>query len=255
MKKNLKKLAAMLLALTMALSVTGYAAAGEDADAEQTEPAEEAADAKQAGPAEEADEEQTADEAEEAARIARVVLDLTEEGLAALPCIGEKTEECSTIALLNDTGDDITAINIKSSEDTEWSDNILAEDYVFEDGEPALLCWEAEEGVLYDLQFTFSDWTVGVAHDVDFADTPGAELHRQWNGLPYLVYISLSTREKVDTSEAEQARAEAEIAAGTWAYGGGSSSGGSSSSSGGGSSSGGSSSGGGEGCLDDALFW
>lgn len=241
MKKHLKILLSMLLALTMALSLASFAAAAEDA--EQTDPAEEAA-------------EETSVEAPDPAEIEQIletVLELTEEELAELPCIGEQTEECSTIALLNNTGNDITALYIKASEDAEWSENILAEDQVLEDGKAALLCWEAEDGVLYDLQITFDDWTVGVAHDVDFADTPGAQLHRQWNGLPYLVYVSLSTGEEVDTSEAEQARAEAEISAGTWAYGNGSTSSSSgSSSSGGGSSSGGSSD---TGCLDDAAFW
>lgn len=251
MKKNLKLLVSILLALTMALSLASFAAAAEDADAEQTEPAEEAAENVDSA---------EAPDPEEIEQILETVLELTAEDLAELPCIGEQTEECSTIAFLNDTGNDIIAINVKSSEDTEWSENILAEDQVFEDGTAALLCWEAEDGVLYDLQLTFDNWTVGVAHDVDFADTPGAQLHRQWNGLPYLVYVSLSTGEEVDTSEAEQARAEAEISAGTWAYGNGSTSTSSSSgsSSGGGSSSGSSSSSGGSsdtGCLDDAAFW
>ena len=230
MKNNLKKLLCSLLALTVVLSMAGLAMASEEEDASEEEQAEQAE-----------------------------IVPLTEEELAALPRIGEETEDCSQIVLVNATEGDITAINIKASDEDQWSDNILAEDDVYEAEETALLCWEAEEDVLYDLQLTFSDWTVGVAHDVDFADITQANLQRQWNGLPYLVYVSVATGEEVDTSEAEQARAEAEIAAGTWAYGGDSSSsgssGGSSSSSG---SSGGSSSGGGsssEGCLDDALFW
>lgn len=194
MRKNLKKLTSMLLALIMVFSLGCFAcASGED------EP------------------DRDADEAED-------VFDLTEEELAALPRIGEETEDCATIVLLNAAEGDITSVNIRASGETEWSLNLLPDGEMFEQDEMALLCFEPEEDVLYDIQFVFSNYTGSAAHDVDFSDIAQAELHRQWNGLVYLVYTSLSTEEEVDTSEAEQTRAEEELAAGTFAYGGGSSS-------------------------------
>lgn len=187
MKKNLKKLVSALLALTMVFSLASFAAASEE------EPTEEAED---------------------------VFAGLTEEDLAGLPRIGEETEDCATIVLWNGAEGDITSINIKASGETEWSLNMLPDGEMFPAEEMALLCFEPEEDVLYDIQFVFSNYTGSAVHDVDFADVAQAELHRQWNGLVYLVYTSLSTEETVDTSEAEQTRAEEELAAGTFAYGG-----------------------------------
>lgn len=228
MKKDLKTLVSLLLALTMVLGLACYAAASE--------------------------EEQPAEDGEKA----QDVFDLSDEELAALPRIGEETEDCATLMLLNLTEGDITSVSIRASGETEWSLNLLPDDEVFGQEEMALLCFEPEEDALYDIQFIFSNFTGSAIHDVDFADVTQAELHRQWNGQTYLVYTSLSTEEEVDTSEAEQARLEADVAASTTAtaapeettdYTGGWYTGGYT---GGGSSDSGSSD---SGCLDDGLFW
>lgn len=185
MKKNWKRITVWLLALTVVLSMAGIASASE----EDTEPAE------------------------------AVDFGLTEEETAALPRIGDETEDCSRITVKNCTESDITAVSIRASGDAEWSENLLAEDDVLEAEALAVLCFEPEEKTLYDIQFTFSDSSAGAIHDVDFADVTQAELHRQDNGLIYIVYTSLSTEETEDTYEAELARAEEEIAAGAWEYG------------------------------------
>ncbi len=195
MKNTLKKLTSILLALAMVLALGCFALAeGEEAPEEAGEEEED-------------------------------IFDLTEEELAALPRIGEETEDCAAIVLYNAAEGDITSVNIRAKGDAEWSLNMLPDKEVFEDKEMAVLCFEPEEDTLYEIQFIFSNYTGSAVHDVDFTDIANAELHRQWNGLVYLVYTSLATEEEVDTSEAEQTLAEEQIAAGSFAYGGSSDSG------------------------------
>ncbi len=193
------------------------------------------------------------------------------EDYEGLDRIGQETEEGYKVKLTNATGTDIMGMNIQlTTDDTwTWSDELLAEEDMFEKEETALFCYtpgedegEAEteaqaqdEQTLYNIQIVFSDWTVGYLHNVLLSDMKEAEIQRAANSLPYLVYTSLASQEEIDTSEAEQAVFEGELASGFWdsVIGGGSSSGGSGS----GGSSGGSSSGGGntEGCVGgDALF-
>ncbi len=232
MNNNVKKLLALVLAMTMVLGLGCAAFADEAAD--------------------EADQE---DE----------IFDLTEEELAALPRIGEETEECAKLVLLNDAEGDIMSVNIRAAGETEWSLNLLEDGELFQAEEMVMLCFEPEADTLYDIQFVFSNYTGSAVHDVDFADVEHARLCRQWNGLTYLVYTSVESGEKVDTAEAEQARAEADLTA---SVSGGSDTDTSSSGSSGGSgwtggwtdtgASGGDdagASGGDEGCLDDGLFW
>lgn len=223
MKKNVQKLLAGLLVLVMTVALTGFTVRSAATDEAGASPAR--------------------DEL-------RPDLDAAE--LEGLDIIGEETEDCLRVKLTNATGQDITAINIRPSDgDGVWSDDILAEEDRFEEDEAAVLCVEA--GV-YDLQFTFADWTVAMLHSMDVTDITEAELDRQWNGLPYLVYTSVSTGEEIDTSSIEQSIAEGEIAAGTFAYGGPTTSSGRGS--GGGSSGGSGNNGGDTGCIGDSgLFW
>lgn len=250
----------MILLLTLALmasmtAVSGLAAGEAEADADGAEPAE------ATEPAEEGEEE--------------------EDPFEGLVRLGEETEGCGMVKLTNQTQDNIMMINIKRSDDWQWSDNLLLDGDLLEVGESAVLCFElpeaeepadgaeepADEGeapadeaeepadgaeaeeaepVTYDLQIIFVGWTGGSCHNVVLTDVEDAQIMRAWNSIPYLVYTSVSTGEEVDMAEAEQEIATAEYYAQQ-------SSGGSSSGSGGGSSSGGSNS---EGCVGDgALFY
>ena len=186
-----------------------------------------------------------------------------EEDLSALDRIGEETETSRGVKFTNATGTDIMGLNIRKSGEWEFSDELMAEDDLFEKEEASLFCYEpetAEEGeadaeseeaepVLYDIQIVWKDWTVGVLHNVDLGDMEEAVINRAWNSLPYLTYTSLATGEDVDTNDMEQVVGTAEWEAYLASQ---SSSGGSGSGSG---SGGGSSYGGDSGCIDNGLFW
>ncbi len=221
MGNAMKKLMALLLALVMVLSLGVMALAEGEA-----EPAEDAA--------------------------------AEEEDLSALDRIGEETETSRGVKFTNATGTDIMGLNIKKSDDWEFSAELIAEGDLFEVDEASLFCYEPETAgeeeettgpVAYDIQIVWSDWTVGVLHNVLLDDMDEAMIQRAWNSLPYLTYTSLSTGEDVDTSEEEQVVGTAE-----WeAYVASQSS--SSGSSGGSSSGGGWSYGGDAGCIEGGLLW
>lgn len=169
------------------------------------------------------------------------------EGLVRL---GEQTDSCVMVKLTNmSESDNIMMINIKRSDDWEWSENLLLDGDTLDVNESAVLCYEPEEEeqtdgeeqgpVTYDLQIIYEGWTGGTCHNVPLDDVKDAQIMRAWNSIPYLVYTSVDTEEEVDMYEAEQQIAVAEYYANAQSQSGGSSS------SGGGSSSSGSS----EGCI------
>ena len=184
-----------------------------------------------------------------------------EEDLSALDRIGEETETSRGVKFTNATGTDIMGLNIRRSGDWEFSDELMAEDDLFEKEETSLFCYEPEtageedaeaeadaeeaEPVLYDIQIVWKDWTVGILHNVDLGDMEEAVINRAWNSLPYLTYTSLATGEDVDTNDMEQVVGTAEWEAYLASQSSSGSSGGS----------GGSSYGGDSGCIDNGLFW
>ena len=279
---NLKKTIAGLLALIMLLSMAGCGGAG--VEAAEVSPQFDAAPAAEAeetpaveetpAPTPEPEEDKRSQEEAAAAALAAqeeaaaAALAAEKEAWAAevegLDRIGQQTEDGYQVKLLNLSGTDVTVISVKVSGTGDFSANMLAEGDVYTQEETALLCYDpGDDGadVTYDFQITFDDWTVGELHNVTLSDIREAELYRRWNGLPYLVYTSVSTGEEINTSDFEQAYAENAIAAGTWDYGNGApavSDNNSGNSGNGYSYSAGVNSGGGgndDSCLDDALFW
>ncbi len=234
MLNTMKKMMALLLALVMVLSLGAAAFAAEAGEAAEDE------------------------------------ADTGEEDLSAYDKIGEETEAARYVKLTNMTGTDIMGLNIRKSGDWQFSDELMADEDLFEKEETSLFFYEPEaeeeteeteaeaeeaESVLWDIQIVWSDWTVGVLYNVELDDLAEADIQRSWNSLPYLTYKSLASEEDVNTEEAEQTAyfSSPEYAA----YGGGGSSSSSGSSSSGGSSSGGSgwSYGGDSGCIDNGLLW
>ena len=195
-----------------------------------------------------------------------------EEDLSALDRIGEETETSRGVKFTNATGTDIMGLNIRKSGDWEFSDELMAEGDLFEKEEASLFCYEPEtaeeseaaeadedteasEPVLYDIQIVWSDWTVGVLHNVPLDDMDEATILRAWNYLPYLNYASLATGEDVDTNDMEQVVGTAEWEAYVASQSSSSSSSGSSGSGSGSSSGGDWSYGGDTGCIDNGLLW
>ena len=56
-----------------------------------------------------------------------------------MKAIGEKEEGSAAITLTNETGRDISAFRIRSTEESDFSDNMMEEGDVFADGESRIL--------------------------------------------------------------------------------------------------------------------
>lgn len=164
----------------------------------------------------------------------------TEKPKPELPAIGIKSENGYQIQLKNSTGIAITGVSIATDEE-EFSTNLLAEADVFAIDEERYLYYppietaaqstdaaEPEEKLLgpaYNIQLTFENDMVLILHSFPFGDIETGEIYAQ-DSVAFLRYESLSSKELVDTKEAElailvdeeaareaQAQAEAEAAA------------------------------------------
>lgn len=136
------------------------------------------------------------------------------------------------VKLKNSTGKKITGVSVKTMDDTEFSENMLKEKDVFEVNEERNLFYEAasdenqeteseentgDEKLLtpgYDIQLTFEDETVKVLHAFPFEDIEEGEICLE-DDVAFLKYESLSSKQKVNTKEAELAEKQAETVAET----------------------------------------
>ena len=145
--------------------------------------------------------------------------------------IGEKEEGSAAITLTNETGRDISAFRIRSTEESDFSDNMMEEGDVFADGESRIFFYApeiAEEQEYTEEDFAAADakdgteedlpddkvLTVGYDIQITFADDDStAEINafpfegmeegaiRAEDGVAFLVYADKNTGEEVNTKE------------------------------------------------------
>ena len=145
--------------------------------------------------------------------------------------IGTEDADALKIRLRNSTGKDIKAVSVKKIEDTEFPENMLEENdvyvmdeerylyYIVEDQEDIVQKNTSQEDAVqedtaleeeklltegYDIQLTFDDDTVAVLHAFPMEDMEEGEILLE-EGVAYLKYESLTTKELVETKEAELA--------------------------------------------------
>ena len=148
-----------------------------------------------------------------------------------LKAIGEKEEGSAAITLTNETGRDISAFRIRSTEESDFSDNMMEEGDVFADGESRIFFYTPE--IAEEQEFTEEDFaaadakdgteedlpddkvlTVGYDIQITFADDDStAEINafpfegmeegkvRAEDGVAFLVYTDKNTGEEVNTKE------------------------------------------------------
>ena len=165
---------------------------------------------------------------EEGAEAEAPETEAAEDPFEGLVRLGEETDTCVMVKLTNmSESDNIMMINIKRSDDWQWSDNLLLDGDTVDVNESAVLCFEPavaeadeaeaaeeeQEPVTYDLQIIYEGWTGGSCHNVPLEDVKDAQIMRAWNSIPYLVYTSIATEEEVDMEDAEQEIAMAEYLA------------------------------------------
>lgn len=220
-----------------------------------------------------------ADAAEETEEAAEETSDETSEEAEDLKTVGEETEDAIRFKLKNATTKKITGLAIKTSEDAEFPENMMAADDSFALKEKKMVFFTKAEDAAstgateetsedqaptYDLHLTFEDQTTADVHGVALEDLVTLVI-REKNGIVYGTYQKQSDKEKASTYDTEKAladQAEADAAAAaqqsqssdysydysddySYDYGGDNYSGGDDYSGG---------DNGGDGCLDDGLL-
>lgn len=132
-----------------------------------------------------------------------------------LKVYGDDVEGAWKVQLTNSTGEDIKGIAVKKTSDTEFSSNILTKDAIFADKEEIVICYQAKEDETetvsdkilndtYDVRITLKDDTAYVLTAFPFEDMDACEIKVE-DEAAFIVYESLSTKEKISTKEAQLA--------------------------------------------------
>jgi len=155
-----------------------------------------------------------------------------EEPEEELKAIGVEEGSDFQVELKNSTGKDIVGVSVKTIETTEYPANMLANGDTYKANESRNLYYKAEKAaeddaaadpnakVLtpgYDIQLTFVDNSVAELHAFPFGDIEKGELCFA-DEVAYVKYTSVSSKEEIETKEAElaivtQKKAEAEAKA------------------------------------------
>ena len=121
--------------------------------------------------------------------------------------VGTESEDAVQVLLTNKTGTDITSFVINSSEDK--GENLLDEGDAFANDETRRLYFipvqpSAVKPVEYTVIIKLADDTTLRLHQFPLEDMEKASIGRE-NSIGYIVYESLTTKESVNTLEAEKA--------------------------------------------------
>ena len=193
-----RKLLMALLAGTLAIAAPVSCFAAETTEAAEADAAEDSSDEEEDADAEEADAESAdSDDAK-----------------------GEKTEGCIAFKLRNGTGKKITGLAIKTADETEFPENMMEADDVFELKEKKRVYFSKENSEAetaeetsedtaptYDMQLTFEDGTTADVHGIVLEDL-GTLTLREKDGIIYGTYKLKSTKEKKSTYDTEKAIAD-----------------------------------------------
>lgn len=137
----------------------------------------------------------------------------------ALPVFGTEDAEGTVFALMNKTGQELTALAVKSSLEAEYSENMVPEGVALANNEQAAVYLPRIEGAvsedsdiqtraLADMLVVLADGAEFELHQLDVYDITEPEL-RLSGDVAYLEYISAATGETVSTLDAELAWLEA----------------------------------------------
>lgn len=122
--------------------------------------------------------------------------------------LGEKTTDADyEVTLINETGKDIKAAQLRMNYAEEFSDNLLAEDVVFGDGQEAV--WYCTPGEMvnyvpcvYDLKLTFDDDKEATLHTLPMGDAKEIRILME-EDVAYVSFTSLSLNYETDTKRRE----------------------------------------------------
>lgn len=125
--------------------------------------------------------------------------------------MGTQTATASDVVITNLTGDDVSAFYARPSGEEEWGDDYVAGKFTLKNNDRVLFYYErnAEGGTTaakYDLRVSFVDETMDDCffRELTLTDIQELSLNVE-DGVPYVKYQSLSTKQQVSTlSEARK---------------------------------------------------
>lgn len=126
--------------------------------------------------------------------------------------MGTQTATTSDLVITNLTGDEISAFYAKSSEsgDLEWSDDLIEGRFSLKNNDRALYYYEkgTDASARYDLRVSFAG--MDESDDCYFRELPLSDIQELSlnidDGVPYVRYQSLSTKQQVSTLSAARKR-------------------------------------------------
>lgn len=155
-------------------------------------------------------------------------VETTKEPEVQVKVIGTKTEKSFEVKMTNGTGQDISAISVKSSEEEAYPENMLTAPDVFLKDETRILYYEPKESTeeqatetgkviptAYSIQLTLADSSVFELHSFPFEEMKEGAVKLQ-DGIAYVTYKGADSDSEISTLDAElatKAAAEAEAAA------------------------------------------
>ena len=160
------------------------------------------------------------DEEEETEETEAEDKDTTAKKKENLKTVGEKKDGCIAFKLRNATSKKIIGLAIKTADETEFPENMMEADDVFELKEKKRVYFSKENSEAetaeetsedtaptYDMQLTFEDGTTADVHGIVLEDL-GTLTLREKDGIIYGTYKLKSTKEKKTTYDTEKAIAD-----------------------------------------------
>lgn len=160
------------------------------------------------------------DEEEETEETEAEDKDTTAKKKENLKTVGEKKDGCIAFKLRNATSKKIIGLAIKTADETEFPENMMEADDVFELKEKKRVYFSKENSEAetaeetsedtaptYDMQLTFEDGTTADVHGIVLEDL-GTLTLREKDGIIYGTYKLKSTKEKKSTYDTEKAIAD-----------------------------------------------
>ena len=121
--------------------------------------------------------------------------------------MGTQTATTSDLVITNLTGDEISAFYAKSSDGEDWGDDQIAGRFTLKNNDRALLYYE-KDAARYDLMVSFAESSQMddcYFRELTLSDIQELSLNIE-DGVPYVRYQSLSTKQQVSTLSAARER-------------------------------------------------
>lgn len=121
----------------------------------------------------------------------------------------KKAPEGAFITVENQTGKDITALQIRKTGDQDFGDSLLVKDKTIKNEKKAKLKFQKkaftkkQKQQTFDIQLTYSDGSTSTLSEVPLADVKKSMTIQTGDDVTYVSYTSKKSGDKTDTKDAE----------------------------------------------------